>query len=279
MAARLGKSVQNCHRLAGFLYIAELSYTIGITYLQKYHHFPSDGKITSNFIDRIEELYTEHLNRTMNEEIRHYITCDIVERCRDLVTGNIEQYKLLMYVAPEDRFTETKPLSSATSIIKHEPRDAKLYKKQKRIMRLQPRMTEIMTRVLLFRSLIFTSSSLYADNLIKRSASILCSALDKLIEMNFIIAVKKGLFSSKWTSVFVKVLPDPLSIDEQLKFECKLGELGVSQLNLESYQDTCHEILMEGKGTVSEELIRILQRPEYVALNLDINPVVQRCSK
>lgn len=278
LAARLGKSVQNCHRIVGFLYIAELAHLIGNKYLQKYHNFPSNGKVTNEFVDRIDCLYIEHLTNNNTEEMQHLISFEMVERCRDLVTGNIEQYKLLMYLSPEERFSEMKSTSSLTSSLKPEEKE-RLIKKQKRIIRLQPRMAEIMSRVLLFPSVTFTSSSLYSDRVIKRSASILGSAIEKLIELELIIIVKKGLFSSKWTSVYIKVVPNPFSINDQMKFECMLGELGVSELNLERYRDACHELLIEGKGTVSDEIIRVLQRPEYLALNLDMSSLLERSSK
>ncbi|CAF3442831.1 unnamed protein product [Rotaria socialis] len=47
---------------------------------------------------------------------------NIVERCRDLITGNIEQYKLLMYLPPEDRLTEAESFSSSSlTSMKNEP--------------------------------------------------------------------------------------------------------------------------------------------------------------
>ncbi|CAF2117760.1 unnamed protein product [Rotaria magnacalcarata] len=133
-----------------------------------------------------------------------------------------------------------------------------------------------MSRILLYRSLIFTSTNLYIDRVIKRSASILDLALTNLIEYGLIHAVKKGLLSSKWTTVYVKILPDPYSTDDQMKFEFKLSELGISSLNLESLRDTCHELLIEGKGNVSEELIQFLQKPEYRELSLDMTTLIQR---
>jgi hypothetical protein len=105
------------------------------------------------------------------------------------------------------------------------------------------------------------------------------SALDKLIELDLILVVKRGFFSSKWTSVYVKKLPDPFSTNDQMKFECKLGELGVSDLNLESIHETCHELVVEGKGKVSDELIHTLQRPEYMQLNLNMSILIQRSGK
>ncbi|CAF3961459.1 unnamed protein product [Rotaria sp. Silwood1] len=279
MAARFGKSVQNCHRIVGFLYIAELAYSIGLKYLVKYDHFPNNGKITIEFVDHIQTLFAEYLIDENNQFIQHYITFDMVERCRDVITENIEQYKLLMYLTPEERFTEVKQSSSALTSLKRKQDSEKLSKKQKRIIRLQPRMTEIMARVLRFRSIIFTSSNLYTDEVIKRSASILGSALAKLIELDLLLIVKKGFFSSKWTAVYVKRLPDPFSTDDQMEFECKLGEFGISGLNLQSFRETCYELLIDGKGKVSDDLINELQRPEYKELNLDMSILIERSSK
>ncbi|CAF5227808.1 unnamed protein product, partial [Rotaria magnacalcarata] len=87
-----------------------------------------------------------------------------------------------MYLAPEDRLTEEGSSSSSLTSLKNEPANEPISKKQKRIIRLQPCMTEIMSRILLYRSLIFTSTNLYIDRVIKRSASILGLALTNLIE-------------------------------------------------------------------------------------------------
>ncbi|CAF3229357.1 unnamed protein product [Rotaria socialis] len=126
---------------------------------------------------------------------------NIVERCRDLITGNIEQYKLLMYLPPEDRLTEAESFSSSSlTSMKNEPANEPIS------------------------------------------------------------------------------LPDPYSTDEQMKFECTLSEFGISGLNLESLRDTCHELLIEGKCKISEELIQVLQRPEYMELSLDMTTLIQRYS-
>jgi hypothetical protein len=140
-------------------------------------------------------------------------------------------------------------------------------------------MAEIMSIILLFKSIIFTASNLYADQTIKRSSSILESALNKLVELDFILEIKKGFYSSKWTCIFIKKLPDPFSTDEQLKFECKLGQLGVPGLNLESYRETCGQLIIDGKGKIGDKLIHVLQGPEYLELDLDISDLIQRSGK
>jgi hypothetical protein len=96
MSARFGKSVLNAHRVVGFLYIAELAFSIGIKYLEHYDHFPTSGKVTDEFIEQIQDLYANYLIDRPDGNMRHCITLDMVERCRDIITGNIEQYKLMM---------------------------------------------------------------------------------------------------------------------------------------------------------------------------------------
>jgi hypothetical protein len=140
-------------------------------------------------------------------------------------------------------------------------------------------MAEVMSLILLFKSIIFTASNLYSDQTIKRLSSILESALSKLVELDMILEIKKGFYSSKWTCIFIKKLPNPFSTDEQLKFECKLGELGVPGLNLESYRETCDQIIIDGKGKIGDELFHVLQRPEYLELDLDMSDFIQRCGK
>ncbi|CAF1273080.1 unnamed protein product [Adineta steineri] len=107
LAARLVKSVQNAHRIAGYLYIIELAYSVGFKYLSFYEHFPSDGKVTPGIVERVENLFTEYFLKQNGEDIQHCIALDIVERCRDLITRNIEQYKLGCGVVSE-------PISFAT---------------------------------------------------------------------------------------------------------------------------------------------------------------------
>lgn len=279
MAARLGKSVQNCHRIVGFLYIAELAHLISAQYLEKYDRFPSHGAINSEYVGRVQDLYAQHILQYEEHDFKHFITLDIVERCRDIMTGNIEQYKLLMYLSPEERFSGVKSTTTTAAYVQQQEQIGNLSKKEKRIQRLQPRMAEVMSRILLFRSITFNSTSLYADRIIKRSASILASVLKKLIELELITVVKKGLFSSKWTPVYVKLLPDPFSVDDQMIFECKLGEIGIPDLNLESYRESCQELILDGKGIISDQLIEVLQRSEYSTMNFDLKSFRQKASK
>jgi hypothetical protein len=270
--------VQTAHRIVGFMYIIELAYSVGIKYLATFDEFPADGEITVEFVDRVQKLFTEHLIDQDGESMQHFITLEMVQRCRDLITGNIEQYKLLMYLAPEERFTEAKPLSTTLSSLPSELSKS-LTKKEKRIIRLQPRLAEIMSRILLFKSVIFTSTTLYTDRILKRSATILNSALTDLVKLELLWIVKKGFISSKWTPIYIKRLPETHLTNDEMEFERKLTALDIHGVNLENIRDSCHDIVIDGKGVISDELIHWLQRPEYNELNLDMDILMKRSSK
>jgi hypothetical protein len=278
LAAHYGKSVLNAHRVVGSMYIIELAYSIGIKYLADFDRFPADGEVTTEFVVRVQKLSAEYLIDQVSEGIQHFSSLEIVERCPDLITCNIEQYKLLMYLTPEERFAEVKRLSTTSSSVKSEL-SQNLTKKQKHIIKLQPRLAEKMSRILLFKPVIFTSSTLYEDRIIKRSASILNLALAELVTLGLLWLVRKGLSSSKWASMYVKRPPETNSTDSEMEFERKLAAFGISELNLEVLRESCHDLVIDGKGTISDELIRWLQRPEYNELNLDMNVLMGRSSK
>lgn len=180
-----------------------------------------------------------------------------------------------MYVAPEERVIGITQPSSSLMVSKVECVNQQLSKKQKRITKLQPRMAEIMSRVLLFRSVAFTSTGLYIDRVIKRSATILNLAINQLIEMDLLVMIKKGSFSSKWTPIYVKRLPDVLSVIDEMQFEMKLATIGLENLTLQNLREASHEIIINGKGKLSNEVMKFLQRPEYKELNLDVNGLSQ----
>ncbi|CAM4809958.1 unnamed protein product [Rotaria magnacalcarata] len=271
LAARLGKCVQYAHRIVGFLYIIELSYLIGAKYLSSNGHFPINGTITKEFVDEVKILFNQQFSQYNTHDHQNLVTLEMVERCRDMLTGNLEQYKLLMYVAPEEGAMGITQSSNSLTFSKTEFPNEPLSKKQKRVIKLQPRLAEIMSRILLFRSVAFTITGLYVDRIIKRSAAILGLAINKLVEMNLLLFIKKGFFSSKWTPIYVKRLPDNSSAVDQMQFEMKRAEIDFDDLNLQNVREASNELIISGKGKLSNELMHFLQRSEYNELNLDIH--------
>lgn len=256
-----------------FLYIIESSFSIAVKYLEIFGCFPEDGMITKEFVDAVKNLINQQFFDDKGRMKKHYVSVEMVERCRDVMTGNLEQYKLLMYIAPEERMMQ--PLQPKTvAVLRSDEGD--LSKKQQRINRLQPRMLEIMGKILLFRSLLFTSTGLHIDRVIKRSAAILKPALKKLVELEFLFIVERGLLSSKWTPIYVKRFPTTTSTIDQLQFELKLAELNVPELNLQNIRDASCEILLQGKGKISKQLLDLLRRPEYTELNVNIDTLTSR---
>jgi hypothetical protein len=91
--------------------------------------------------------------------------------------------------------------------------------------------------------------------------------------------VKKGFISSKWTPIYIKRLPETHLTNDEMEFERKLTALDIHGVNLENIRDSCHDIVIDGKGVISDELIHWLQRPEYNELNLDMDILMKRSSK
>ncbi|CAF2144831.1 unnamed protein product [Rotaria magnacalcarata] len=89
--------------------------------------------------------------------------------------------------------------------------------------------------------------------------------------MDLLLFIKKGFFSSKWTSIYVKRLPDNSSAVDQMQFEMKLAEIDFDDLNLQNVREASNERIISGKGKLSNELMHFLQRSEYNELNLDIH--------
>ncbi|CAF2144833.1 unnamed protein product [Rotaria magnacalcarata] len=134
LAARLGKCVQYAHP----------------KYLSSNGHFPINGTITKEFVDEVKILFDQQFSQYNTHDHQYLVTLEMVERCRDMLTGNLEQYNLLMYVAPEERAMGITQSSSSLTFSKTEFPNEPLSKKQKRVIKLQPRLAEIMSRILLF---------------------------------------------------------------------------------------------------------------------------------
>ncbi|CAF4529936.1 unnamed protein product, partial [Rotaria magnacalcarata] len=130
--------------------IIELSYLIGAKYLSSNGHFPINGTITKEFVDEVKILFDQQFSQYNTHDHQYLVTLEMVERCRDMLTGNLEQYNLLMYVAPEERAMGITQSSSSLTFSKTEFPNEPLSKKQKRVIKLQPRLAEIMSRILLF---------------------------------------------------------------------------------------------------------------------------------
>lgn len=99
VSALLGKSVQHVHRYAGLLQALEYGFLLCAKYADAFQLFPADGKVDGAFAGNIrtifEEMFAQQLLDT--EDKRPFmIDDDVVARAIDLVSGQIQQMKVLM---------------------------------------------------------------------------------------------------------------------------------------------------------------------------------------
>jgi hypothetical protein len=93
--------VQHVHRYAGFLQTIEYGHMMCCEYLVRFHTYPEGGKIDAGFsasmMDIFVEFFPEHVADGDDAGIPSFrITDEVVVRAIDLVSGQLQQMKLLM---------------------------------------------------------------------------------------------------------------------------------------------------------------------------------------
>ncbi|CAF1529775.1 unnamed protein product, partial [Rotaria sordida] len=99
LSSLLGKSVQHVHRYAAFLQTIEFGYDLCSIYADRFKEFPLCGSIDELFVERIEGIFREVFNEQVDGNTEHrvfFITDQVVLRAIDLVSGLLQQMKILM---------------------------------------------------------------------------------------------------------------------------------------------------------------------------------------
>jgi len=99
LSSLLGKSVQHVQRYAAFLQTIEYGFEICSIYSDRFREFPLNGKIDELFIERCQEIFNEIFNDEVDggEQTRIFLITDqVVVRAIDLVSGLLQQLKILM---------------------------------------------------------------------------------------------------------------------------------------------------------------------------------------
>ncbi|CAF1336797.1 unnamed protein product [Rotaria sordida] len=97
LASRFDKSVDAVHRLAGLCQIIEFASDMVKAFVQKHGGF-EDESISNEFLTKCELLFFELYGSSIENNRSFYITIDVVERAIDVISGNLEQYNLLMFI-------------------------------------------------------------------------------------------------------------------------------------------------------------------------------------
>ena len=95
----LGKSIQHVHRYAGFIQTVENGFFLCIEYLKHFKCFPEKGRVDELFYSSVEEIFIQMFPESIRDGVDtqcFFIGLDVVTRAIDLVSGQLQQMKLLM---------------------------------------------------------------------------------------------------------------------------------------------------------------------------------------
>ena len=108
----------------------------------------------------------------------------MVDHALNVVAGNIEQYKLLMFVPLHESALRSLPLSQQPMLQCREVRSIEEHNRDKMLM---------IERILLFDSLVLTATTLHLDSFVRNHSSHVTSALNDLTNNQLLIRIfKKG---------------------------------------------------------------------------------------
>ncbi|CAF3602545.1 unnamed protein product [Rotaria socialis] len=168
LASRYGKSVDAVHRIAGLCQIIELTSGVFKALIERYGCF-EENSISNEFVSKYKALFCEFYGSYITNNRCFYISIDVVERAIDIISGNLEQYKLLMLTPANESFNFSsivnKPVESL-SIISH------MDKKVKEREKFGKKSSEMEQAILLFDSVLFTLKTLYECRLLKNGAAV-----------------------------------------------------------------------------------------------------------
>jgi hypothetical protein len=269
LASRFGKSVDAVHRIAGLCQIIEFAWNIVEIFVQRHGGF-EDHSISNEFLTKCELLFVELYGPCIEDNRRFYISIDVVERGIDIITGNLEQYKLLMFIPEHEGIHMLSTSNKPTDSLMINPTD----KKDKKRLKFGQKSFEMEQAVLLFDSVLFTLSTLYKCRLLKNGAVVLRDVCDSLVNKQLLIKVDRATGSgTKFVTVYIKLLPDHTSAIECQRFINSLALLGNPSVTMETVLDTCRKIKYFCKKPPIQSVLQILNRPQYKVLNLDLTPL------
>ncbi|CAM4983597.1 unnamed protein product [Rotaria socialis] len=276
LASRYGKSVDAVHRIAGLCQIIELTSGVFKAFIERYGCF-EDNSISNEFIFKCETLFSELYGSYITNNRCFYISIDVVERAIDVISGNLEQYKLLMLIPANEIFNYSlilnKPVESL-SIISH--MDKKVKKREK----FGKKSSEMEQAILLFDSVLFTLKTLYECRLLKNGAAVLRDICEGLVNKQILSKVDRATGTgTKSVTIYIKVLPNPTSSIECQRFINKLALLENPSITMQTILDSCRKIKYSCKNPPTQAVFNVLNRPQYKLLDLDLTPLHQSTVK
>ncbi|CAF3064621.1 unnamed protein product [Rotaria socialis] len=211
LASRYGKSVDAVHRIAGLCQIIELTSGVFKALIERYGCF-EENSISNEFVSKYEALFCEFYGSYITNNRCFYISIDVVERAIDIISGNLEQYKLLMLTPANESFNFSsivnKPVESL-SIISH------MDKKVKEREKFGKKSSEMEQAILLFDSVLFTLKTLYECRLLKNGAAVQQDTCERLVNNQILFKVDRATgIATKSVTIYIKAKHQALNIKD-----------------------------------------------------------------
>lgn len=120
LASRLGKSADAIHRVVGFCQMIEYSFDMVNILAERFNGFENQST-SSEFLMKCETLFGELYESSINNNRCFLISADVVERTIDVISGNLEQYKLLMFVPQHEGTNQVSMINKPADLSKFIP--------------------------------------------------------------------------------------------------------------------------------------------------------------
>lgn len=187
--AKIGKMVQLTHRLVGLIQVLEWSWKIVTEYLQKYGCFTSI--ISEDFISSVLQIFKDLYGECNDDKRGYMISMVSVEHGINISQALLEQYKIIMHL-PDD------PARGATSNNNNaQSNTTENFSTNIKLEKSKLKFGEHVRGILLFKSVMFTSTTLYKSCSVFRHHSVnVNSVLQELVKRGLIIEFKNGVVSA-----------------------------------------------------------------------------------
>lgn len=266
LMAKIGKMVQLTHRLVGLVQVLEWSWNIAAEYLRINGRFNSS--ITNEFIQDVREIFKRIHGEDSTDKRTFVVSIAAVERAINISQALLEQYKLIMHV-PDDlnRIISQKSDNVQSDVVERSSMNNKLEKSKSKF-------SEHVRGILLFKSVIFTSTTLYrACSVFRHHSENVNSVLQALVKADLLIAFSNGVVTpTKKAVVYIKWLPGINNPVERQRFEQTLATFNDDRISADSViASTTVASLEPHKACPQPAVLNYLKNDRYSQLKLNFS--------
>ncbi|CAF3983737.1 unnamed protein product [Adineta steineri] len=262
----MGKMIQLTHRLVGLLQVLEWTWKIIDEHLKIKGSFT--GSISEEFLSDIRNIFNRLYETNINDKRTFMATVTSVNHAINIAEALLEQYKVLMRL-PDDivRSSCSNSNNSKSDIIERTVLNKKLEKSKSKS-------NEHIRGVLLFKSVVFTPTTLYrSGSVFKHYSANVNAVLKDLTNIGLIIPFKDGIISStRKAMVYIKWLPKQNDELECQRFEQLLATFNDEQISADLViASTTTVSLLPHKAVLRPFVLNYLKNERYSRLHIELN--------